>query len=142
LHALAPVRALLGRLIPIVATIALATGCASSRVGSIGPLTNREPLVTLVVTEDRQVVQRECKGILAPGTPVGCRMTRTVALSDGRDVRTVTIVRYTDSLPSQMSFEIEVHELCHTVASLQQIDDPCHVGNDGLLTAHSAARIR
>jgi hypothetical protein len=136
------VRARLLRLIPVVTAIALSTGCASSRIGTIGPLPNREPLVTLVVTEDRQVVQRECKGILAPGTPVGCRMSRTVVLPDGGNVRTVTIVRYTDSLPSQMSFEIEVHELCHTVASLQQIDDPCHVGNNGLLTADSAARVR
>jgi hypothetical protein len=54
----------------------------------------------------------------------------------------MTIVRYTDSLPSKLAFEIEVHELCHAIASLQTIDDPCHVGNDGLLTAESAARVR
>jgi hypothetical protein len=77
-----------------------------------------------------------------PGSPVGCRLSRTVALSDGRNARTVTIVRYTDSLPSKLAFEIEVHELCHAIASLQQIDDPCHVGNDGLLTAHTATRVR
>jgi hypothetical protein len=142
LHPLVLVRARLVRLIPLVTAIALSTSCASSRVGTVGPLPNRESLVTLVVTEDRQIVQRECKGILAPGTPVGCRMTRTVALPDGRGARTVMIVRYTDSLPSRMGFEIEVHELCHAIASLQQIDDPCHVGNDGLLTADSASRVR
>jgi hypothetical protein len=142
LHPVAPVHARLLRLVPIVTAVVLVTGCASSRVGTVGPLPNQQSLVTLVVTEDRQIVQRECKGILAPGVPVGCRMTRTVALPDGRDVRTVTIVRYTDSLPSRLAFEIEVHELCHAVASLQQIDDPCHVGNDGVLTAGSASRVR
>jgi hypothetical protein len=63
-------------------------------------------------------------------------------LSDGRDARVITIVRYTDSLPSKLAFEIEVHELCHAIAPLQSIDDPCHVGNGGLLTADSAARVR
>ena len=98
--------------------------------------------MTLVVTEDRQVVQHECRHILAPGSVLGCRISRVVPLPDGRDARTVTIVRYTDSLPSKLSFEIEVHELCHAIASLQSIDDPCHVGNDGLLTAESASRVR
>jgi hypothetical protein len=126
----------------IVIGIILFAGCASSRIGRVGPLPNRESLVTLVVTEDRQVVQHECRHILAPGSVVGCRISRTVPLSDGRDARVITIVRYTDSLPSKLAFEIEVHELCHAIASLQSIDDPCHVGNDGLLTAESAARVR
>jgi hypothetical protein len=130
------------RLLLIIAGIALSTGCASSRIGAVGTLPNQEPLVTLVVTEDRQVVQRECRHILAPGLVLGCRISRVVALPDGRDARAVTIVRYTDSLPSKLAFEIEVHELCHAIASLQPIDDPCHVGNDGILTAGSAARVR
>lgn len=98
--------------------------------------------MTLLVTQDRQVVQRECQHALAPGRIVGCRSSRIVRLPDGRDARVMTIVRYTDSLPSKLAFEIEVHELCHAIASLQTIDDPCHVGNDGLLTAESAARVR
>jgi len=43
------------------------------------------------------------------------------------------VVRYTDALPSMMAFEIEIHELCHAVAALQTIDDPCHAENNGLI---------
>jgi hypothetical protein len=32
-----------------------------------------------------------------------------------------------------MAFEIDIHELCHAVAALQPIEDPCHVGNRGFL---------
>ena len=46
--------------------------------------------------------------------------------------RVVKIVRYTDALPSEMAFEIDLHELCHMVAALQPVlRDPCHDGNDG-----------
>lgn len=142
MHYIQPVRARLDRLVLIVAAIVLTAGCASSRVGSVGRLPNQQPLVTLVVTEDRQIVQRECRDSLAPGNVYGCRISRVVPLPDGRDARAVTIVRYTDSLPSQLAFDIEVHELCHAIASLQPIDDPCHVGNGGVLTAERATRLR
>ena len=46
------------------------------------------------------------------------------------------IVRYAETLPSAATFEIDAHELCHVIAALQLIDDPCHVGNDGVLQAH------
>ena len=52
--------------------------------------------------------------------------------ADGRS-RLIKVVRYTDALPSPMAFEIEIHELCHTVAALQPIDDPCHAENNGLI---------
>jgi hypothetical protein len=132
----------LARLLVVMTAVILVAGCVSTRIGTVGPLPGREPLVTLVVTEDRQVVQRECRHVLAPGLVLGCRISRTVALPDGRDARAVTIVRYTDSLPSRLAFEIEAHELCHAIASLQAIDDPCHAGNNGVLTAESATRIR
>jgi hypothetical protein len=131
-----------GRLLFLFTVLALAWGCASSRSGSVGQLTNREALVTLVVTEDRQVVQQECRNIFAAGNLLGCRIARVVPLPDGRDARAVTIVRYTDSLPSKLAFEIEVHELCHAIASLQSIDDPCHIGNNGILAAETSARVR
>ncbi len=41
------------------------------------------------------------------------------------------VVRYTDALPSALALEIDALELCHVVATLQAIDDPCHVGNGG-----------
>jgi hypothetical protein len=136
------VLARLARLLVVVTGVMVVAGCVSTRVGAVGPLPSREPLVTLVVTEDRQVVQRECRHVLAPGLVLGCRISRTVALPDGRDARAVTLVRYTDALPSRLAFEIEVHELCHAIAALQAIDDPCHAGNNGVLTAESAARVR
>jgi hypothetical protein len=54
-------------------------------------------------------------------------------------VRAVKIIRYADTLPSPVSFEIDAHELCHAVAALQLVDDPCHDGNAGLLQAHGLA---
>ena len=61
------------------------------------------------------------------------RRSNAVALPDGRTARLIRLVRYTDALPSTMAFEIEVHELCHAVAALQTIDDPCHAENNGLI---------
>jgi hypothetical protein len=109
------------------------SGCASTRTGEFGRLPNNESLVTLTVTEDRDVVQRECRGAVAPGPILGCRALRPIVLDDDLIVQHVKIVRYTDALPSAMAFEIDIHELCHAVAALQPIDDPCHVGNRGLL---------
>ena len=53
--------------------------------------------------------------------------------------RAVKIVRYTDRLPSEMAFEIDLHELCHVVAALQPIADPCHNGNGGTIRAWAGA---
>ncbi len=99
----------------------------------MGPLADHENLVTLTVTEDRTVVSDQCRGALTIGPVMGCQVTRTAMLPGGDEVRLVKIVRYTDALPSAMAFEIDLHELCHTVASLQAIPDPCHIGNNGFL---------
>lgn len=106
-------------------------GCVTTRVGQFGPLPNNEYLVTLIVSDDRSAVERECRDVPALGPVVGCEMSRAVSLGDSRAVRAVKIVRYAQQLPSSMTFEIDIHELCHTVASLQDLTDPCHDGNGG-----------
>ncbi len=117
----------------VVRLLVLLTGCASTRVGHFGVLPNREPLVTLVVTEDKSVVRKQCRGATAAGELLGCQVSWPVSLPSGTSIRAMRIVRYTDSLPSVMAFEIDIHELCHAVASLQPMDDPCHIGNNGVL---------
>jgi len=116
--------------------------CAGTRVASVGPLPNDEPLVTLVVSEDRHVVRSECPDILWLGVPAGCHIPRRLEAPDGRQIVAVKIVRYTDSLPSAMAFEIEAHELCHAVAALQNLPDPCHTGNAGFLQTSHGAQLR
>jgi len=115
----------------LLAALAL-TGCAGTRAMQFGMMTANQPLVSLVVSEDRNVIQQECRDVPASGPVLGCQMSRLVALPHGV-VRWVKIVRYTDSLPSAMAMEIDIHELCHAVAALQGIPDPCHNGNNGVL---------
>lgn len=112
-----------------------ATGCASTLTASFGPLAGNHMLVTLVVTEDRDVVARECEGVRTAAEVLGCQKSWPITLPDGRGLRTMKIVRYTDRLPSPLAFEIDVHELCHAVAALQLFDDPCHRLNDGVAQA-------
>lgn len=122
-------------LLAVVAGL-LAAGCATTRVGSMGVLPNHETLVTLVVTKDKTIIQDQCRAGAHAGRPIlGCQTTKSSILFDGQEVRTVTIVRYTDSLPSAMAFEIDLHELCHAIATVQRVADPCHVGNNGYLDA-------
>jgi hypothetical protein len=130
-------RAIVGLLVCIAVA---AAGCATTgtRSGHLGVLPADEQLVTLVVSEDSTVVRGECPLGLAHGNVLGCQTSRMVALPDGRSVRVVKIVRFTDRLPSAMAFEIDIHELCHAVAILQGIDDPCHAGNGGVVQ-HPAA---
>jgi hypothetical protein len=99
----------------------------------MGRLPNDEPLVTLVVTQDRSLVEKECQGVPAAGRILGCETTRSVRLPNGDQVHLVKIVRFTDALPSVMAFEIDVHELCHAIASIQRLSDPCHAENHGTL---------
>jgi hypothetical protein len=127
-------RAVLG----LAAVAALAACATPTRAARYGPLAGGESLVTLVVTEDRTEVARQCEGTIATGMVLGCQQSWPVALPDGRRARSVKIVRYTDSLPSALAFEIDVHELCHAVAALQLIDDPCHATNGGVVTFHAA----
>jgi hypothetical protein len=129
-------KTLILRVIFGLAALVALTGCAGpTRTAAFGPLDGGHQLVTLVVSEDRAVVERECEGTPASGPLLGCQKSWPVALPDGRGVRAMKIVRYTDRLPSALAFEIDVHELCHAVAALQLVDDPCHVGNDGVATA-------
>jgi hypothetical protein len=108
-------------------------GCATStRVANMGPL-DGGPLVTLIVSDDRAVVERECRDVPALGPVLGCSMWRTIHPEGETPVKVMKVVRYTDALPSALALEIDVHELCHVVAALQPIADPCHVGNGGVV---------
>jgi hypothetical protein len=118
-------------------------GCASTRSGAMGLLANNERLVTLVVSEDRSLIQDHCREALTVGQILGCQVTRSTVLPDGNQLRLIKIVRYTDSLPSAMAFEIDLHELCHAVATLQStVPDPCHAENNGLLQASPRTTLR
>jgi len=120
-------------LVVLAALLALG-GCATStRMLTMGPLPTTEPLVTLIVSDDRAVVERECREVHALGPILGCSLWRTVSADGTTTVKVMKIVRYTDVLPSALALEIDVHELCHVVAALQPIDDPCHVGNGGVV---------
>jgi hypothetical protein len=95
-----------------------------------------EPLVTLVVTQDRSVVWNECADAGTAGGPLlGCQRSYVVHVTAGRAVHAVKIVRYTDVLPSPLAFEIEAHELCHAIAAIQSIDDPCHTDPAGRINS-------
>lgn len=116
------------------------TGCATggTRTGELGMLPDSEHLITLVVSEDATVVRGECPPALA-GNVLGCQTSRQVKVSGGGAARAVKIVRFTDRLPSAMAFEIDIHELCHAVAALQSLADPCHIGNGGVVEHARAA---
>ncbi len=110
--------------------VMLLAGCGTQTVvARYGP-TECGPLVTVVVSQDRSRVDRECAemGSLLPS--LGCEQTTSVTLADGTRVRTVRVIRYAASLPSPDALEIEIHELCHVAASLQCIPDPCHLLHD------------
>jgi hypothetical protein len=119
-----------------LAAVLLLTGCATTtRTASFGPLPGGVSLLTLVVTEDLEVVRRECAGVPARGQVLGCHIARPVPGGTISPLRAITIVRYAETAPSAASFEIDAHELCHTVAALQQMKDTCHDGNGGVLQA-------
>ena len=127
----------------MIAAALTVTGCATTtttRMASFGPLPGGSSLVTLVVSEDLQVVAKECAGVVARGQIMGCQIARPVNGGRGVPVRAMKIVRYAETAPSPVTFEIDAHELCHAVASLQLLKDPCHQGNGGVLQAYGAAR--
>jgi hypothetical protein len=113
----------------------LASGCASTRVAHFGPLADGMSLVTLVVSRDLDVIRRECANVPATGPILGCHIAMPAKAISLRPVRSVKIVRYVESVPSPVTFEIDAHELCHAVAALQVLEDPCHIGNNGELQA-------
>ena len=125
------------------ALIALALGgCATgTRVASFGPLPDGAKLVTLIVSDDLEVVRRECAELAIFGRVLGCHIAAAVRSHGPLDVRTIKIVRFADTLPSAATFEIDAHELCHAVAALQRLEDPCHDGTGGVLQAHGSMRI-
>ena len=124
------------------AAVLVITGCASTtRTASFGPLAGGGSLVTLVVSEDLDVVRRECAGVPAKGQVLGCHIARPVAGAGGSPVRAMKIVRYAETAPSPATFEIDAHELCHAIAALQLMKDPCHDGNGGVLQARESAGV-
>ena len=137
-----------GVLRPSFATLALVAlgialaGCVSTRIAEVGTLPNGERLITLVVSENRRVVDRECQDVPALGPVLGCQTSRALALPNGVAVRAVKIVRYTDVLPSRMAFEIDAHELCHAIAAVQSIEDPCHAVDHGIVESSALLRLQ
>jgi len=126
------------RLCALLAALVAVGGCATStRTAKMGPLSTG-PLVTLIVSDDRAVVERECREVPALGPVLGCSIWRTVQPDGKTDIKMMKVVRYTDAVPSALSLEIDVHELCHVVAALQPIDDPCHVDNGGVVRSGSS----
>lgn len=117
------------------------SACTVTRIAHMGPLVGHDHLLTLVVSQDQNVVWTECG---EPGwQPVfGCHVAGLASLPDGGSVKKVKIVRFTDVLPSEMALEIDAHELCHAVAALQSIEDPCHRGNSGILQSYTPPRAR
>ncbi|MBI1845618.1 MAG: hypothetical protein HY294_10230 [Candidatus Rokubacteria bacterium] len=115
------------------------SGCATTREGRLGALAGGANLVTLTVTENLDVVRRECNSAITLAPLYGCQRSRVVSLPDGGSARAVTIVRYTDAAPSSLAFEIDLHELCHAVAALQPLRDPCHDQNGGVLSSATPA---
>lgn len=121
---------------------AVFAGCASTRIASLGALHGGESLITVVVSEDRAVVARECRDVRAAGEVLGCQVSWPVQVLRGLPARATKIVRYTDALPSPLAFEIEVHELCHAFAAFQLIPDPCHEGNGGVAQSEAPRTLR
>jgi hypothetical protein len=117
----------------------LLAGCTTAtRVVQMGPLRAGHRLLTVVVSEDRAVVRDQCVEIPSVGPILGCHLWRRIAGPGGGAVQLVKIVRFTDAMPSALSLEIDVHELCHAIAALQAIDDPCHADNGGIIESASA----
>ena len=108
----------------------------------MGPIANGDRLVTVVVSEDRSVVRQECVDVLSAGPVLGCHLWRRITGPGGTTVQLVKIVRFTDSMPSALSLEIDVHELCHAIAALQPIEDPCHSDNGGVIESAATASVR
>ncbi len=114
-------------------TLVPQSGTREIQFGHIRP---GEPLVTLVVTQDRSVVWSECADAGTAGGPLlGCQRSYVVHVTGGRAVQVVKIVRYADVLPSPLAFEIEAHEMCHAIAAIQSLDDPCHTDPAGSINS-------
>jgi hypothetical protein len=134
----------MARLVPLLLLVlgGLLGGCASAtRVMDMGPFGSGDHLVTVVVSEDRSVVHRECANIPSVGPVLGCHLWRRVLEPGVGAVQLVKIVRFTDAMPSTLALEIDVHELCHAIAALQPIPDPCHADNGGVIESAASASV-
>jgi hypothetical protein len=132
------------KILQVAMTMAAAlviTGCGTTtRMASFGPLPGGTSLVMLVVSEDLKVVKKECAGVVAHGQVMGCMISRPVNGDGILPVRAMKIVRYAEVAPSPVTFEIDAHELCQAVASLQLLPkDPCHERNGGSLQVRGGA---
>ena len=135
----------LTRMLPalFIGLAVLLAGCSTStRIMQMGPLGDGARLVTVVVSEDRAVVRQQCADIPAAGPILGCHLWHKVSGPGGTPVQLIKIVRFTDALPSQLALEIDVHELCHAIAALQPIEDPCHADNQGIVESAASAAVR
>src|SRR5207245_11451673 len=56
------------------------SGCVSTRMAGVGTLPNGERLITLAVSEDRQLVHRQYQDVPALGPRLGCQPSRALAL--------------------------------------------------------------
>jgi hypothetical protein len=131
-----------GLLVLVLVALVLCAGCAAATsTMRMGPLPEGHRLVTLLVSEDPGVVRRACASVPADGPVLGCHLWRRVPWPGGGHVQLVTIVRYTDALPSALALEIDAHELCHAIAALQPISDPCHADNGGVIRAAGGAAL-
>ena len=124
------------RIAAVTATAFTLSGCATSTlIARFGPLPGGRDLLTLLVTDDMGVVRQACAEVRTKRQVLGCQTSTPVHRIGGLPVRAIKIVRYAETLPSALTFEIDAHELCHAIASLQLLTDPCHDGNDGVLQA-------
>lgn len=120
----------------VIAVAVVVSGCTTTTlVARVGPLAGGHTLLTLLVTDNLDVVKQECAGVSAHGRVLGCQRSSPVKEAGWPPVRSTTIVRYAETVPTPVTFEIEAHELCHALAAVQWLPDPCHVGNGGELRA-------
>jgi hypothetical protein len=124
------------RVIAVTATAIVLSGCATTTlIARFGPLPGGRNLLTLLVTDDVDVVRQECAEVRTKGQVLGCQTSTPMHRIGALPVRAIKIVRCAETLPSALTFEIDAHELCHAVASLQLLRDPCHDGNGGTAQA-------
>src|SRR5919109_2402305 len=75
-----------------LASSMLLTGCATStRIARMGPLPSLEPLVTLIVSDDRRVVEHECRDVPAFGPILGCSTWRTIRVGGTTEVKVMKV---------------------------------------------------
>ena len=105
--------------------------------------------MTLVVTEDLDVVRRECDNVpraaLQATRVLGCQMSKPLRPDGALPVRAIKIVRFAESLPSLVTFEIdqaaEFRKQGQTIDAVLQLTEAEKVSR-ALGMNESAQRIR